>query len=128
MYSTQGAKGSESTALGTVEAKAKYDFINIPIMAKYYVVDGLAIEAGPYVGFLMKAENELSGGSLTGSQDIKDNMNSVDFGLGLGASYSLSNGFFGGARYNLGLTDLPKENDGDAIKNGVIQVSVGYKF
>ena len=119
LYSMQGAKDSE------VDIKANYDFINIPIMAKYYVVDGLAVEAGPYVGFLMKAEAKGDGGSL----DVKDALNTVDFGLGLGANYNLDNGFFAGARYNLGLTDLSKYNDeGDAVKNGVIQISVGYKF
>lgn len=118
LYSAQGAKASEG------DVKTNLDFINIPIMAKYYVIDNLAVEAGPYVGFLMKAELKGDGGSL----DIKDEMNSVDFGLGLGASYSLDNGFFGGARYNFGFSDLPKDNEGDAVKNGVIQISVGYKF
>jgi len=118
LYSAQGAKDSD------VDVKTNLDFINIPIMAKYYVIDNLAVEAGPYVGFLMKAEFKGDNGSL----DIKDHMNTVDFGLGIGASYNLDNGFFGGARYNLGLSDVEKDNDGDAIKNGVIQISVGYKF
>lgn len=129
LYSTQGAKGEimSGTPLAA-DFEAKYDFINIPIMAKYYFTEGLAIEAGPYVGFLMKAEHEISGDSSAFSGDVKDEMNTVDFGLGIGASYSLDNGFFAGARYNLGLSDIPKENDGDAIKNSVIQISVGYKF
>src|SRR5690606_17817993 len=121
LYSSQGVKYSQILIpTGTEEVKANYDVINIPIMAKYYVINGLAVEAGPYVGFLMKAEQD--------SSDVKDTMNSVDFGLGLGASYSLDNGFFAGARYNLGLSDLQKDNEGDAVKNGVIQISVGYKF
>ena len=124
LYSTQGAKGEILAA----DFEAKYDFINIPIMAKYYFTEGLAIEAGPYVGFLMKAEHKIYGDSSALSGDVKDEMNTLDFGLGIGARYSLNNGFFAGARYNLGLSDIPKENDGDAIKNSVIQISVGYKF
>src|SRR5690606_35993703 len=54
LYSAQGAKSEE---MGT-DIKVKADYINIPIMAKYYVIDNLAIEAGPYVGFLMKSEAE----------------------------------------------------------------------
>lgn len=118
LYSAQGAKDSD------VDVKTNLDFINIPIMAKYYVIDNLAVEAGPYVGFLMKAEFKGDDGSL----DIKDHMNTVDFGLGIGANYNLDNGFFGGARYQLGLSDVQKDNNGDAVKNGVIQISVGYKF
>lgn len=132
LYSTQGAKGE---ILGG-DFEAKYDFINIPIMAKYYVIDNLAVEAGPYVGFLMKAENELSGSTSSFSGDVKDEMKSVDFGLGFGASYSLDNGFFAGARYSLGLSKIGEKNDaaalsmglGEDIKNNVIQISVGYKF
>lgn len=132
LYSTQGAKGEISGG----DFEAKYDYINIPIMAKYYVIDNLAVEAGPYVGFLMKAENELSGSTLSFSGDVKDEMKSVDFGLGFGASYSLDNGFFAGARYSLGLSKIGEKNDdvevsmglGEDIKNSVIQISVGYKF
>jgi len=132
LYSAQGAKGKDEG----VEVKTKYDYINVPIMAKYYVTENLAFELGPYVGFLMKAEQE--GGSV--SIDIKDFSNSIDFGAGAGASFNLDNGFFVGARYNLGLTKIPKkaemelmpgvtmESDAADVKNGVIQVSVGYKF
>jgi len=132
LYSAQGAKGKDEG----VEVKAKYDYINVPIMAKYYVTENLAFELGPYVGFLMKAEQE--GGSV--SIDTKDFSNSIDFGAGAGASFNLDNGFFVGARYNLGLTKIPKkaemelmpgvtmESEAADVKNGVIQVSVGYKF
>lgn len=117
LYSMQGASIESMGA----ESEMKLDYINIPIMAKYYVIDRLAVEAGPYVGFLMKADFE--------GVDFKDYTKSVDFGLGLGASYNLDNGFFGGARYNLGLSDISDVDDGgDAVKNGVIQISVGYKF
>ena len=131
-YSAQGAKGKDEG----VEVKAKYDYINVPIRAKYYVTENLAFELGPYVGFLMKAEQE--GGSV--SIDTKDFSNSIDFGAGAGASFNLDNGFFVGARYNLGLTKIPKkaemelmpgvtmESEAADVKNGVIQVSVGYKF
>ena len=35
-----------------------------------------------------------------------------------------------GARYNLGLTSIAKDSEGDSfdIKNNVLQVSIGYKF
>ncbi|PJR04959.1 porin family protein [Avrilella dinanensis] len=149
VFSQQGAKASgEFPYSGTFngvqvdilldgEQSTTLSYINIPVMAKYYVIDNLAIEAGPYVGFLMKSEMEIEGDYTVQGQtmsfnetfDIKETMNSVDYGLGLGASYSMDNGFFGGARYNLGLSDIFKDDAGeDGIKNGVIQISVGYKF
>src|SRR5690554_2287798 len=92
LFSAQGAEEKEG------DGKWNLDYINIPIMAKYYVIDGLAVEAGPYVGFNMNSELESEGVTM----DVKDGTKSVDFGLGLGANYNLDNGFFIGARYNLG--------------------------
>src|SRR5690606_25294772 len=102
-----------------------------------------AVEAGPYVGFLMSAKTEGTinsmGENVSIESDDKDFSNSIDFGVGAGASFNLDNGFFIGARYNLGLSKVGKDNTlnfGDVdinvealdTKNAVIQVSVGYKF
>jgi hypothetical protein len=48
----------------------------------------------------------------------------VAFGIGA----DLPVGLTLAARYNLGLTDIAEENQGEAVKNGVIQISVGYKL
>lgn len=147
LYSAQGAKQESSgSVLGvnyTTEGNAKLNYINVPIMAKYYVAPSFAIEAGPYVGFLMSANAE---GSATAAgittefdDDIKDQLKSVDFGVGVGASFNLDNGFFIGARYNLGLSKIGEESTQNVggvevtteaadIKNSVFQVGVGYKF
>jgi len=128
LYSAQGAKTS---ALG-VEGKINNDYINVPIMAKYYIVDGFSAELGPYVGFLMKSEGKVGDNTV----DSKDFYKSVDFGLGVGLAYDMPMGFFVGARLNVGLSkaneDLSAGNltvETDDIKNmPVIQVGVGYKF
>ncbi len=134
VYSTQGSEVTNvlignSAAVSTI----KNDYINVPIMAKYYIVDGFSVEAGPQVGFLMKSETEGTVtsplGSVSNTIDTKDNYNGVDFGLGLGLAYDLPVGLFVNARYNLGLSDIrANTNNGDAIKNNVIQVGIGYKF
>ncbi|MCS4238371.1 hypothetical protein M2306_001516 [Myroides gitamensis] len=113
LYSSQGAK-----AKGSDGSKYDLDYINVPIMAKYYVMDGLSVQAGPQVGFVVKAE--------VGGIDAKDDVNTVDFGLNLGAGYELPLGLFFDARYDLGLNKVNKE--GKSTKNGVFQLSVGYKF
>ena len=91
LYSMQGAK---SDITGN-EVETKLDYINLPIMAKYYVMEGLSVEAGPQVGFLMSA--------ITDGNDVKDNTKGIDFGFNIGAGYELSNKIFFQARYNLGL-------------------------
>lgn len=147
LYSAQGAKqeGSQTIAgiTNSYEATSKTSYINVPIMAKYYFVPTFAVELGPYVGFLMSSdlESKTTVGSTTSEteMDMKDNTNSIDFGIGAGASFNLENGFFIGARYNLGLTKVGKDSSQNIggveistealdTKNAVIQVSVGYKF
>lgn len=145
LYSSQGVQADESdTFMGqtiSYEYKRKLDYINIPIMAKYYVIEGLSIEAGPQFGILVSAKDELeiSGGDNSGSsdEDIKEYLNTLDIGFGLGAAYRLNNGIFFSARYVLGITDIIKDQDsdfgdGDFEKfkqhNNVIQLSLGYSF
>lgn len=97
----------------------KLDYINVPIFAKYYVLDKLSVEAGPQFGFLVKADNN--------GEDIKEYLKTFEFGLGVGASYYFTENIFAGARYNFGLTSIDKESD-VKIHNNVLQVSVGYRF
>lgn len=133
LYSAQGSKYEVSNSIGSYKATQKLDYINVPIMAKYYVAEGFSVEAGPQVGFLTKAELTQEGniaGIVNGesTRDNKDTYNSVDFGVNFGLAYDLPAGLFFNARYNLGLSDVVKDNNGDAIKNNVIQVGLGYKF
>ncbi|AXG75155.1 PorT family protein [Flavobacterium arcticum] len=118
LYSMQGAKGKE---LG-VEYDLKFDYINIPIMAKYYLMEGLSIEAGPQVGFLMSAKAE--------DEDVKDGYKGVDFALNGGVAYDLPMGVFFQARYSAGLNNIYDGEGSDDYKttNNVISLSVGYKF
>lgn len=130
VYSTQGTKWTSTVpAVGEVTVKLKNDYINVPIMAKYYIIDGFSVEAGPQVGFLMKSEAETDLGPNKGTLDSKDLYKSVDFGVNFGLAYDLPMGFFVNARYNLGLSDIrDKAEKGDSNSNRVIQLGVGYKF
>lgn len=150
LYSAQGSKseftedlgGGFFDIMGKYTQKTKLDYINIPIMAKYYVTEGLAIEAGPQIGFLVSANSEseveisgadadiFEGDTDSGDVDISDFTSGVDFGVGVGASYRLDMGVFFGARYNLGLSNINDFAGSDDFKNqnNVIQLSVGYLF
>src|SRR5690606_18392462 len=150
LYSTQGAQTKGTIQVMGVTANSeggiKSSYMTVPIMARYYVTPSVGIGAGPYVGDVVKAEAESNisamGASQELKQDIEDASNTVDFGVGVGASLNLDNGFFVGARYNLGLTKIYKDYKAETefenvfidsssetdAKNGVIQVSVGFKF
>lgn len=130
LYSMQGAKLGEGEVEGvTVSAKQKLDYLNLPVMAQYQVADGLYLEAGPQLGFLLSAETTVEGNGVKNTVDSKDAFKSIDFGLGFGAGYKLPIGLGINARYNLGLANIIDENEGDgSLKNSVFQIGLSYSF
>ncbi len=136
LYSAQGAKSTYEDQFEKEEITIKLDYINLPLMAKYYVAEGFSIEAGPQIGFLMNSEadyeyidKEDPEFNESGTEDLKDEIKGIDFGVNLGLGYKLENGLNFGARYNLGLSDLwDIDTGGIKNQNSVIQVSVGYFF
>ncbi|MDC7999793.1 porin family protein [Aequorivita todarodis] len=141
LYSSQGAKyGSYlGVDLGDYEEKILLDYINVPIMGKYYIIEGLSVELGPQVGILVNAKYK--GEDEDGSFDVdaKEDYNSLDIAIGIGASYRLNNGVFFSLRFNKGLMDISDDDDeyfeeGNYYRysyknqNNVFQVSAGYSF
>ncbi|SHI96763.1 Outer membrane protein beta-barrel domain-containing protein [Mesonia phycicola] len=138
LYSMQGAQLNlvYTDGLNSVssEAKLKLDYINVPFMFKYEVVDNLAVEVGPQIGFLINAKGEVEAsvsgesGSYSDEIDVKDQYSTIDFAANLGVSYEFDMGLFAGARYNFGLIDIEEESDDYSEINNVFQLSIGYKF
>lgn len=110
-FSVQGSK-SESSA-----AQVKLNYINWPILAKYYATNVVSIEAGPQIGFLLSGK----GGGLP-----KSAYRALDLGLAFGLGYSITENLEIGGRYNLGLTNIAKTSSG--LKNSVFQFTLAYAF
>lgn len=130
IYSKQGGKTSVSGGGLSFDYKQKLTYINVPILAqmKYGPV---YVNAGPQFGFLSAAEAKASfsgtGGLLGGSSDNKDSFKGTDISGVIGAGLQFSK-LDVGLRYNLGLSDIVKDNQGDAVKNSVLMVSVGIQL
>lgn len=119
VYSSQGAKSDNS------DSTLRLNYLNIPLMAKFYPMERLSLQAGPQIGFLMgaKAKTPFS------TTDVKDNYKSVDFSLNLGLGYDFTENIFADARYNIGLSNFNDvKTNTEKYRNSVIQFSVGYKF
>jgi len=106
-------------------------YVQVPVMARYYFNENLSLELGPQIGFLTSAdyETEVSydGNTETDSGDLKDNFESSDFGLNIGAGYKMENGLFFNLRYTVGLSDIDVDKNSTA-KNNSIQFGIGYFF
>lgn len=126
VFSSQGYR----TVEGDYKLSLNSSYINIPIMARFYVIDALSIEVGPQFGFAggMKWKAKLGDHKESEKLDSKEDYRTFDFAIGLGVTYNLNHKFFASARYNFGLTNVLKANDPYSNKNSVFQLSVGYNF
>lgn len=126
LFSSQGFKQQISSSL---ELKAKFDYINIPVMFQY-MYRGFRLETGPQLGFLVNAKGDYSDGT---EDDLKDYLKSTDFSWDFGASYLTPYGLGVHARYNLGISNINEKLTtvgitDDEINNRVWQFGVFYQF
>lgn len=124
IYSRQGSKDSFEGA----DLKLRLNYLNLPVMVKLYLTsnDALSLDLGPQFGYLLNAKDWVKVDGDSSSEDVKDWMNSVDVSFGAGLTYNLGSKMFVQGRYNIGLTEV--FDDGDGERNGVIQLGVGCRF
>jgi opacity protein-like surface antigen len=126
-------QGGLKETFGSTEGTGKFDFLVIPISAKYkFNIENSMVKpfifAGPNIGLRMKAEFD-SGGQ---TEDVKDSTESFDFGIhfGAGVEYEVSPGvnIFLDGRYGLGLKDIDKTSGSEAkARNISIMAGVSFK-
>ncbi|MBE6316981.1 MAG: PorT family protein [Bacteroidales bacterium] len=137
VFAAQGGKATadvyDDDVDGLIKAKGTFhtNYINVPLMLKFYATPNFSIDFGPQAGFnvysKMTASGKLANVEAKESIDLKDNTKTVDFGVVLGGTYNLTENAFVQARYTLGLTnvfDIPDSHE----KNGNVQIAFGMKF
>ena len=135
----------------------KLNYLNLPVIVKYKIIEKLSIDFGPQIGYLMSAKTKIDvtedsrdpsqnysveidmlndGTYNVGGTTIqtKASVNRLDFSLNLGASYDITEKIFLQGRYNFGLSTVDKNSTNGAstnswnMKNSVFQLSAGYRF
>ena len=137
LFSMQGAKSTtvfrevDNTTKEIREVDIKntmeFDYINVPILANYYIIEGLAVKLGIQPGFNIVAKRKRTDGVDKVSENLKNlgvDVRKVDFSIPIGISYEL-NDFVVDARFNLGLTEVA---DAVKSKNRVFQITFGYQI
>ena len=114
-YSQQGWKMKGNG----VDETYKFDFLNIPLTADFYVAKGLALKTGVQFGFLLSAKVE--------DADVKDSCKKFNFSIPVGISYEISD-FVLDFRYNIGLKNMNNLDNGNKLRSDLVQFTVGYKF
>ena len=137
VFASQGGKETDIVAVddipGIVEAKGTFhtNYINVPVMLKYYPTQDFSIDFGPQVGFNVYSKFTMGKHEAT---NYKDMTKPIDFGLGLGCTYDLDKNVFIQLRYTMGLTNAFKRRYTTAFvidnyrKNGNAQLAFGVRF
>ncbi len=109
LFSHQGAKVND--------VKHKLNYVTLPVMFKYDVYEGLNLQVGPEIGYLLVGK--------AGDTKVTNKMRRFAYGLNFGAGYKFTDNIILDARYNLGLSKLYKDS---YTFNRVFQLSIGYLF
>ncbi len=136
LFSVQGVKFKRPNSVFKTEDRWKLSYLNIPVMAKFYIAKRLSLEGGPQTGFLLGAKNKYKGVSgtmegyrpISGKEDIKYLFDSIDFGVNFGAGYDFTDDFSVGFRYNLGLVNIANDKYDFETINSVLALNAAYKF
>ena len=112
MYTQQGW---ETKANGKTYTQ-KLDYINIPVLANFYVAKGFALKIGLQPGFLVSA-------------DDKSSFESFNLSMPIGLSYEFKNGITLDLRGTPGLTAVNKNSTSDLkLRSDCSKLTIGYKF
>ncbi len=137
LFSMQGGKSTtvfrevDNTTKEIREVDIKntmeFDYINVPILANYYIIEGLAVKLGIQPGFNIVAKRKRTDGVEKESKNLSDlgvDVRKVDISIPIGVSYEF-NDFVVDVRFNLGLTEVA---DLVKSKNRVFQITFGYQI
>jgi len=133
LYSQYGSK-ADYTVFGTkYSSSTNLDYVAVPVMFQYSFVPNFYVEAGPEFGLMVSAKNKVkneSNGASSTTDNYKDNLNTFNLGIGLGAGYYFTDNIGITARYVAGVTDVAKDrpSNSDAVRNNTFQVGLAYKF
>lgn len=127
------------------------DYLEIPVMARYTFGSKLKffVNAGPYLGYLVRAKAKTSGSSnvyldaagteqvtqepvsFDAETDVKDSIRPFNFGLagGVGMTYPLGRGdLILDAHFQVGFTRLQKDATNGDSETGAVVITLGYLF
>lgn len=92
-------------------------YVHLPLMAKYHIIDEVAVEFGPQIGFLLSDNWDDPVTQLE--------TNTINFGINIGAGYRMDENFYFQLRFTPGFTKII---DNTNLKNGVVQIGAAYFF
>lgn len=106
------------------DTEFQLDYIQVPILLKVYLLDGLNIHGGPQFGFKVNEEIDVDPAD-DGGDFNSDSINDFDMQLTAGAEYKFAESFFIQARYTYGFSEIIEDTD---VHNSVFAAGIGFMF
>jgi hypothetical protein len=133
-YTGKGFKIDDQASNESVELNLKY--LQVPVNFVYHapiVVGNIYLGAGPFVAYGISGKSKAKSGGSTIEEDVvfgdDGDVKRTEFGLQGIAGLQLKGGFLVGISYDLGLSNIANNIDGEgSLKNKVFGVSVGFTF
>jgi|GEM_PF-604946 len=138
LYSRQGFKGGSTYNNGTTTTttnERRLDYIQLPVLLVFNILDNVSIHAGPQVSLLTKVMEDGKERKIANENKVYGySYNTLDYGVSAGAEARVGPARVG-ARYTAGFADVINNqiavtgnkalND---IRNSVFQVYLGVGF
>ncbi|MFI3294502.1 MAG: porin family protein [Rikenellaceae bacterium] len=143
LYSEKGAKTTFDEEIPAdyiadysyVESENKFllNYINVPIMAHFYVAEGLSLNVGFQTGFKVQAkfENEGDADSPASTVSMWDDVRPVDLAIPMGMSYTFRCGLMLDARYEISVNSIMKKDQYLTYMKGTnssFSITAGWRF
>jgi Outer membrane protein beta-barrel domain len=126
-YNSIGSRSGSSTI--------SVNYASLPIFLRYNITNQFHLLGGPQIGYLISADGQTTSPAGGVTTNIKDNINSMDFGAVFGIGVDVGK-FDAGLRYSIGFTNIIKNPMGSApgftfkqeVSNIGWQIVAGYRI
>jgi hypothetical protein len=126
-YNSIGSRSGSSTII--------IDYASLPVFLRYNITNQFHLLGGPQIAYLISADGQTTSPPGGVTTNIKDNINSMDFGAVFGIGVDIGKFNFG-LRYSIGFTNIVKNPTGSAqgfsfkqeVSNIGWQIVAGYRL
>lgn len=138
LYSQEGSKNYNSQSYNDVVYKItlRYNYINIPLLARYHISKRWHIHAGPQFGFILCAKEirkvksgiPAEGQTPEGTRNIKGRLRPFYISFFVGGEYAINEKMHIQARFYSSFFDNVKKNAGDSEGTYPLVFQFTYAF
>jgi len=143
LYSGQGYQYDFKEPVGNylwdVKTTIKSDYLTLPIFVKYKFKNGLTLELGPQISYLLEGQinqiiEEKSGNDVVNTSSVRmylndyELANKLDYSGVVGVGYEMKGGYSINARYTHGFRDFFGYGEDLKNTNSYFSLTVGIPF